>query len=74
MEPFQDTTGEPMSMPLRDYADDHVRTVVAAVTGLRLPASPQDGEGEPGTDRPDVAAHPGLPLLPTAPERQERTP
>ncbi|MFC8361511.1 hypothetical protein ACFUIY_16805 [Streptomyces griseorubiginosus] len=63
-----------MSMPLRDYADDHVRTVVAAVTGLRLPASPQDGEGEPGTDRPDVAAHPGLPLLPTAPERQERTP
>ncbi|AYC43671.1 hypothetical protein [Streptomyces griseorubiginosus] len=63
-----------MNMPLRDYADDHVRTVVAAATGLRLPAPPQDDEGEPVTDRPDEAAHPGLPLLPTGPERQERTP
>lgn len=63
-----------MSMPLRHYADDHVRTVVAATTGLRLPASPQDGEGEPGTDRPDAVGHPGLPPLPTDSERQERTP
>lgn len=69
-----------MSMPLRHYADDHVRTVVAVTTGLRLPASPpgREGgpgaEGGPGTDRPDAVDRPQLPLDATAPERQERTP
>ena len=66
-----------MSMPLRHYADDHVRTVVAAATGLRLPASPRDGAGGPQADRPEVGERPGLlglPLPPTAPEHQERTP
>ena len=63
-----------MSMPLRHYADDHVRTVVAVTTGLRLPALPCARAGDPGTDRPDMVGHPGLHLNPTAPERQERTP
>ncbi|MEU0409159.1 hypothetical protein ABZ307_15285 [Streptomyces griseorubiginosus] len=63
-----------MSMPLRHYADDHVRTVVAVTTGLRLPALPHGRQGGPGTDRPDAVGHPGLPLTPIAPERQERTP
>jgi len=63
-----------MSMPLRRYADDHVRTVVAMTTGLRLPALAYGHEGDPGTDRPDVVGPPVLPLPPAAPERQERTP
>ncbi|MFG2801097.1 hypothetical protein [Streptomyces pseudovenezuelae] len=63
-----------MSMPLRRYADDHVRTVVALTTGLRLPGLPYGGEDRPGTGRPDPAGHPRRPADPAAPERQERTP
>ncbi|MFF7521442.1 hypothetical protein [Streptomyces pseudovenezuelae] len=63
-----------MSMPLRRYADDHVRTVVALTTGLRLPGLPYGGEDRPGTGRPDPAGHPRHPADPATPERQERTP
>ncbi|MET7732248.1 hypothetical protein ABZT02_12865 [Streptomyces sp. NPDC005402] len=63
-----------MSNPLRHYADDHVRTVVAVTAGLRLPGLPYGGRVRPGTGRPDPVGHPRLPLHPTAPERQERTP
>jgi hypothetical protein len=63
-----------MSIPLRRYADDHVRTVVALTAALRLPGLLYGAEGRPGTDLPDPAEHPPLPLDPTAPERQERTP
>ncbi|MFK4106274.1 hypothetical protein ACI2L1_40720 [Streptomyces sp. NPDC019531] len=62
-----------MSIPLRHYADDHVRTVVAITAALRLPASLL-GEESPGPDRPDTVGHSRLPQPPTAPERQERTP
>ncbi|MGC0335586.1 hypothetical protein [Streptomyces sp. SLBN-8D4] len=63
-----------MSIPLRRYADDHVRTVVALTTGLRLPGLPYGGEDHPDADRPDPAGRPRLPLDPAVPERQERTP
>jgi hypothetical protein len=63
-----------MSTPLRRYADDHVRTVVALTAGLWLPGLLYGAEGRPGTDLPDPVGHPLLPLGPTAPERQERTP
>jgi hypothetical protein len=62
-----------MSTPLRHYADDHVRTVVALTAAMRLPALPYGTEDRPGTDRPDVVGHPRLPLNPADPERQERT-
>ncbi|WP_086723933.1 hypothetical protein [Streptomyces sp. NRRL B-24085] len=62
-----------MSIPLRRYADDHVRTVVAITAALRLPGL-TFGEDRPGPDRPASEGHPGLPLRPAAPERQERTP
>jgi hypothetical protein len=63
-----------MSIPLRRYADDHVRTVVAITAGLRLPGLPNGGEGRPGSDRPDPAGHPRLSMGPSAVPRQERTP
>ncbi|MEU0947977.1 hypothetical protein ABZ379_35540 [Streptomyces canus] len=66
-----------MSIPLRRYADDHVRTVVALTTGLRLPGLAYGGEDHPGADRSDPAARLRLPLDPAVPvcqERQERTP
>jgi hypothetical protein len=63
-----------MSMPLRHYADDHVCSVVAVTTGLRLPALPHGREGGPGTDRAAAVEHPGFPLTPIAPEHEERTP
>ncbi|MFF1308422.1 hypothetical protein [Streptomyces sp. NPDC058307] len=62
-----------MSTPLRRYADDHVRTVVAMTAALRLPGLRYGGGGRSGTDRPDRVVHPRLPLDRTAPERQERT-
>ncbi|MEU9171732.1 hypothetical protein AB0D34_28740 [Streptomyces sp. NPDC048420] len=51
-----------MSIPLRRYADDHVRTVVAVTAAPRLPASLLGGESLRHRH------------VPAAPERQERTP
>lgn len=63
-----------MSIPLRHYADDHVRTVVAVTAALRMPELPYGGEGRPGADRPGGAGQRRQPLGTTAPDRQERTP
>lgn len=64
-----------MSIPLRRYADDHVRTLVAITAALRLPGLQYGGEGRPGTDRPDPVGRTRLPVEPPVPEKpQERTP
>ncbi|NEB03985.1 hypothetical protein [Streptomyces sp. SID13726] len=38
-----------MSIPLRRYADDHVRTVVALTSALRLPELASGGSGSGGS-------------------------
>lgn len=63
-----------MSIPLRRYADDHVRTVVAMAASLRLPTSLSGGEGRPGVDRPDAVGPSTLPRSPHGSARQDRTP
>ncbi|MEU1480697.1 hypothetical protein [Streptomyces sp. NPDC005760] len=61
-----------MDIPLRRYADDHVRTVVAMATGLPLPALLQADVGRRDTGRPDAAGRPRFPPDLAAPERRER--
>jgi hypothetical protein len=63
-----------MSIPLRRYADDHVRTVVAMAAALRLPTSLPGGENRPGADRPDAVGRSPLPRSPLGTARQDRTP
>ncbi|MFL5995345.1 MAG: hypothetical protein ACJ736_13720 [Streptomyces sp.] len=63
-----------MSIPLRRYADDHVRTVVAMTAALRLPMSPSDGAGGAGIDRPEAVGRSPLPRSPLDSARQDRTP
>ncbi|MFJ8780426.1 MULTISPECIES: hypothetical protein [unclassified Streptomyces] len=63
-----------MSIPLRRYADDHVRTVVAMTAALRLPTSLSGGDGRAGIDRPDAVGRSPLPRLPLASAGQDRTP
>ncbi|MFI6441254.1 hypothetical protein [Streptomyces sp. NPDC050759] len=63
-----------MSIPLRRYADDHVRTVVALTAALRLPTSLSGAEDRPGIDRPDVVRQSPPPRSPIASAPHDRTP